>query len=143
MHLKLNAFIAITAIMHDDHQIDGRVKILKDILVVITRSTQKRFINSNFLSLQGSGTARKRRNLPKNGVVRCVLRDRHVQSLEALQQNRHDSRSDFTDVRILLTERKSISKAISIPRYLQDTYHGIHGLQDDFQPTKAFRYVCL
>lgn len=50
---------------------------------------------------QFSGSARERRNAANDGIVRVVLRDGHVQTLQALGENVHDLGSDFADVRIL------------------------------------------
>ena len=50
---------------------------------------------------QFSGSARERCNAANDGIVRVVLRDGHVQTLQALGENVHDLGSDFADVRIL------------------------------------------
>ena len=50
---------------------------------------------------QLAGTARERRNSANDGVVRVILRNRQVQSLQALCENIHYLRGDFADVGVL------------------------------------------
>lgn len=57
---------------------------------------------------QFSGSARERCNAANDGIVRVVLRDGHVQTLQALREDVHDLGGDFADVRILCCQFRFI-----------------------------------